>query len=139
MERDGGKGWRSAVASTVLVVEDNPIAGEIVETVLRSRGHEVVLTGTGRGGVEWLGSHGCELILLDLMLPDADGGQLVEVFRRLLKGEKTPILAFSAFATRLEELKRSGAPFDDYVSKPVEPEDLIRIVEGWLGVAGGKG
>ncbi|MBS1824471.1 MAG: response regulator [Acidobacteria bacterium] len=116
----------------IFAVEDNPIAGEIVQTALESRGHKVALVETGRNAIEWLSNNRCDLILLDLMLPDADGGQLVEVLRRLPNGGKVPILAFSAFGSKLAELRRSGAPFDGYIAKPVEPEELIRLVESHM-------
>ena len=89
----------------------------------------MVLATTGRMAMECLSAQSCDLILLDLMLPDIDGAQLVQVLRRLPGGEHIPILAFSAFVSRLEDLRRNGAPFDGYIAKPVEPEDLIRIVE----------
>jgi CheY-like chemotaxis protein len=117
------------VSSIILVVEDNWIAAEIVSTTLESRGHSVVLATTGRMAMESLSVQSCDLILLDLMLPDIDGAQLVQVLRRLPGGDRIPILAFSAFVSRLEDLRRHGAPFDGYIAKPVEPEDLIRIVE----------
>ncbi|MFN7934870.1 MAG: response regulator [Bryobacteraceae bacterium] len=119
----------------IFAVEDNPIAGEIVQTALESRGHSVALVSTGRNAIEWLSNNRCDLILLDLMLPDADGGQLVEVLRRLPNGADIPILAFSAFASKLADLRRSGAPFDGYITKPVEPEELIRIVERHMQAA----
>ncbi|MBN8729811.1 MAG: response regulator [Acidobacteria bacterium] len=124
--------WSRTVSYVIFAVEDNPIAGEIVQTALESRGHSVALVSTGRNAIEWLSNNQCHLILLDLMLPDADGGQLVEVLRRLPNGAGIPILAFSAFASKLADLRRSGAPFDGYIAKPVEPEDLIRIVEQHL-------
>lgn len=120
------------MATQILVVEDNWIAAEIVRTTLESRGHAVLLATTGRQAMEWMSNEHCALIVLDLMLPDVDGAKLVEILRRLPGGAEIPILAFSAFVSRLADLRRSGAPFDDYISKPVEPEDLIRIVEGHL-------
>lgn len=120
------------MGSTILVVEDNPIAAEIVSITLTSRGHTVVMAPTGRTAMECLSAQPCDLILLDLMLPDIDGAQLLQVLRRLPGGEDLPILAFSAFVSRLDDLRRSGAPFNGYIAKPVEPEDLIRIVEEHL-------
>lgn len=117
------------MSSIILVVEDNWIAAEIVSTTLSSRGHAVVLATTGRMAMECLSAQSCDLILLDLMLPDIDGAQLVQVLRRLPGAEYIPILAFSAFVSRLEDLRRNGSPFDGYIAKPVEPEELIRIVE----------
>ena len=127
------------MGTQVLVVEDNWIAAEVVRAALESRGHTVLQATTGRQAMEWMSNQNCALILLDLMLPDVDGAQLVEVLRRLPGGADLPILAFSAFVSRLDDLRRNGAPFDGYISKPVEPEDLIRIVEVHLDRGRPKG
>ena len=118
--------------ANILLVEDNWIAAEVVRTVLESRGHAVMLATTGRQAMEWMSYQSYDLILLDLMLPDVDGSQLVQIMRRLPGCELIPILAFSAFVSRLEDLKRKGAKFDAYIAKPVETEDLIRVVEEHL-------
>src|SRR5262245_53130500 len=114
---------------SILAVQDNWIAGEVVKTAIESGGHKVWVAATGKLAMDWLPNPPCDLILLDLMLPDIDGANLLPVLRRLPGGEAIPILAFSAFASRLEDLRRSGASFDGYIAKPVEPESLIRIVE----------
>jgi CheY-like chemotaxis protein len=120
------------VSITILVVEDNPITCEIVRATLASRGFTILLAPTGRAALELMSNQICHLGLVDLMLPDIDGAQLMEKLRRLPGGSDMPILAFSAFVSRLRELCRQGAGFDDYIAKPVEPEDLIRIVEEHL-------
>lgn len=127
------------MSATVLVVEDNEIAGEVVRMSLESRNYEVHVMATGRLATEWMSNNRCDLILLDLMLPDIDGRLLVEILRRLPGGDRTPIIAFSAYASRLEDLRRNGAPFDGYLAKPVEPEALIAFVGDHLeAVSPGK-
>jgi len=71
------------------------------------------------------------------MLPDVDGAVLIDRMRQLPGGEVIPILAFSAFISRLEELQRKNAPFNGYIAKPVEPARLIEIVEKRL-MSGGN-
>jgi CheY-like chemotaxis protein len=122
--------------SRILVVEDNWIAAEIARTALESRGHTVMLAPTGKAAMELMGNHSFDAALLDLMLPDTDGAELVERLRRLPAGREIPILAFSAFVSRLKELRRKGAPFNAYIAKPVEPQELIRIVEERLAASG---
>lgn len=117
------------MSAKILIVEDNWIAGEIACTALESKGHSVALVTTGRFAMEWMANNRCDLILLDLMLPDIDGAHLLEIFRRVPGGQHVPVLAFSAFVSRLDDLRRSDAHFADYIAKPVEPEDLIRIVD----------
>ena len=118
--------------ATILVVDDNWLACEIVRSALSSRGHKVLVAPSGNTGLETLSRWQVNLILLDLMLPDVDGAVLLDRIRRLPGLEGVPILAFSAFVSRLEELRRSEATFSGYIAKPVEPEHLIRIVEKYL-------
>lgn len=120
------------MATNILVVEDNWIAAEVVRTVLESRGHKVLLATTGRQAMECISNQGYDLVLVDLMLPDVDGEQLMQIFRRLPGGDKTPIVAFSAFVSRLNDLRRQGSGFNDYIAKPVEPEELIGVIEANL-------
>ncbi|MFN0168721.1 MAG: response regulator [Bryobacteraceae bacterium] len=116
----------------VLVVEDNWITGEIVRTTLESRGYSVLLAPTGRMGMQLMSNHTCELVLLDLMLPDGDGAELLERLRQLPGGDRIPILAFSAFLSRMEDLRKRKARFNGYVAKPIEPHELLKVVEEHL-------
>lgn len=118
--------------ATILVIDDNRVACEIVSAALGSRGHTVLVASTGNAGMEMLSTARVDLLLLDLMLPDVDGAVLLERIRRLPGGDSVPILAFSAFVSRLEELQRKSAPFNGYIAKPVEPQQLILIVEKHL-------
>jgi two-component system sensor histidine kinase TorS len=123
------------VSHRILVVEDNWIAAEIARTALESRGHSVHLAPTGKVAMELMSNHTFDIALLDMMLPDTEGAELVERLRRLPGGREIPMLAFSAFVSRLKELRRKGAPFNAYIAKPVEPQELIRIVEEHLAGA----
>jgi len=117
---------------TILVVEDNWVACEIVKATLESRGYSVLLASNGKTALDYMSTRTCDLILLDLMLPDVEGATLLERLRRLPGGEDVPILAFSAFVSRLEDLRKMGARFNAYIAKPVEPQALIQIVEDHL-------
>jgi CheY-like chemotaxis protein len=120
------------MTTNILVVEDNWIAAEMVRMVLESRGYSVLVATTGRQAMEWISLQEYHLILLDLMLPDVDGAQLLQILRRLPGCEDIPIVAFSAFVSRLNDLKSQGAGFDDYIAKPVEPQELIRVIDANL-------
>lgn len=132
---DGGVLQQQHTA-TILVVDDNWVACEIVRAALSSRGHTVLVAPTGHAGLEMLSTPPVDLVLLDLMLPDIDGALLIDRMRQLPGGEVIPILAFSAFISRLEELQRKNAPFSGYIAKPVEPMHLIEIVEKHLMCTG---
>ena len=63
----------AVIPAQVLVVEDDPhLAAGVMEN-LRAEGYEVSLAGDGEQALTWLGAHGCALVILDVMLPGADG------------------------------------------------------------------
>src|SRR5262245_57539908 len=113
----------------VLVVDDNWISGEIARTALERRGFSVFIAPTGRMGLQRMSNHPCDLALLDLGLRDMEAPELLERLRGVPGGDQIPILAFSAFRSRMKELRKRGARFDGYVAKPIEPQQLLEIVE----------
>src|SRR5712691_8360745 len=114
---------------TVLVIEDNPFTREIVRITLSSSGFEVLEAPDGRVGLSLMAEHRPDLILQDLVLPDIDGVNLLRRLRAFPGGEKTPILAFSAFGSELREMREWNAGFSEYLEKPIEPEELLAIVK----------
>jgi two-component system cell cycle response regulator DivK len=116
---------------TVLVIEDNAITGEFVRLALESRGYSVLLAVNGKDGISMAIQHSPHLILQDLLLPDIDGLDLVERLRALPEVNRIPVLAFSAFRSKLDAAKLCPA-FTGYVPKPIEPLDLIQTVGRYL-------
>jgi DNA-binding response OmpR family regulator len=117
---------------TILVVEDNWVACEIVKATLENRGYAVLLAANASAALKIMGARTCDLVLLDLMPTGAESAALLGRLRRLPGREEIPIVAFSAFVSRLDDLKKLDAGFDAYIAKPVDPQSLIRIVEKHL-------
>ena len=116
---------------TVFVIEDNAITSEFVRIALETHGYSVLEAPTGKAGITMTIDHSPHLILQDLLLPDIDGFELAERLRALPEGRVIPILAFSAFCSKLEEATKCAA-FTGYVSKPIEPLQLIKTIGGYL-------
>jgi PAS domain S-box-containing protein len=120
-------------APTVLLVEDNAATRKLVRFVLEKEGYAVIEAPTGSRALELMASERPALVLQDLLLPDIDG---IELARRLRSGPggDTRILAFSGFVSHLEDVRISGAGFDDIVTKPIEPSRLLQVVSAHLPV-----
>jgi len=116
---------------TILLIEDNAITSEFVRISLESSGYSVLEAPTGRAGIRMAVEHSPDLILQDLLLPDIDGFELAGRLRALPEAKSTPIIAFSAFHSKLEEAKMCTA-FTGYLSKPIEPTELIQAVANYL-------
>jgi two-component system cell cycle response regulator DivK len=112
----------------ILVVEDNEKNMKLVRDVLKVMGYRTLEATTGRQAVELAAEHAPDLVLMDIQLPDIDGG---EALRRLRADERTasiPVLAVTAQAMQGDRDRFLAAGFDGYVSKPVNVGELLGTV-----------
>ena len=109
-------------AARILLVDDEPSIQRAVAPLLRSRGYEVEVVGTGLEAVTAVADRTPDLIVLDLGLPDLEG---TEVCRRIRKDSKVPIVVLSARGGEAEKVIALDAGADDYVTKPFGPEELL--------------
>lgn len=108
-----------------MIEDDQRLAGMVV-TYLSSNGYEVVHAGTGKAGLDLLRAEPFSLVLLDLMLPDADGLELCRRIRAL--GEplgSTPIVMLTAKGDPFDRVVGLELGADDYLPKPFEPRELL--------------
>jgi CheY-like chemotaxis protein len=110
----------------MLLVEDNPDLREVLEEVLRSAGYEVDAARDGREALDLLVHiRPPELILLDLRMPRMDGRALLRELRASPRLASVPVILMSGErANDIEGVR--------WVRKPVDPEDLLRLIEGVL-------
>src|SRR5476649_2707168 len=107
----------------VLLVEDDSSIAKLVELTLRAEGFVVDTTDLGEDGLEIGKLYDYDIIVLDLMLPDLDG---YEVLRRLRAARvRTPILILSGLAELDHKLKALGFGADDFLTKPFDRRELI--------------
>lgn len=121
-----------AVPAQILVVEDNPITRKMVRLTLEAEGHQVYEAPDGEAARRFLESHDVDLVLLDLLLPDVHGVDLVGELRNAPKTADTPIICFSGFISHAEESFVASAGFTDFLIKPVEPSQLALTVRNYL-------
>jgi len=109
--------------SNILVVEDNVTNQMVIEAILNRLGYGVHIEGSGHEGIEAAMKEECDLILMDIQLPDMDGIETMREIRRKCK-KRVPIVALTAYAMKgdLEKYKTEG--FDGYISKPIVIERL---------------
>ncbi len=118
--------------ATILVVEDNPITRKLVRMALEAQHFLVVDAPSAVAALEKFRSNAISLVLLDLVLPDGDGFELLPKLRALPNGADVPILAFSGMLTNADEGRVSQVGFDDLVMKPVEPARLVQVIRAHL-------
>jgi len=120
----------SGPATTVLVVEDEPLINQAVGDRLRAEGHRVVSAYDGPGAVAAYDEHLPDLVVLDVMLPGLDG---LEVCRRLRAASpQLPILLLTARDRVPDRVAGLDAGADDYLVKPFAFDELLARVRALL-------
>ena len=110
----------------ILMIEDDQRLAGMVVTYLGANGFEVSHAGTGKAGLELLRAEPFALVLLDLMLPDADGLELCRRIRALPAPlDAIPIVMLTAKGDPFDRVVGLELGADDYLPKPFEPRELL--------------
>lgn len=116
------------MAERILLVDDDRAFRLSTAELLRQDGYEVTAVEDAAGAGAALAAGGYDLMLLDLRMPELDGLQLVEILRR--RGDRTPILMISGFGTIESAVESLHLGAEDFLTKPVDPEELSdRVAE----------
>ncbi len=114
----------------ILIVEDDPRVGEVLAEALRSEGYATVVAPTGRDGVALGGDPEVDLVILDLMLPDLDGLEVLGTLRQ--RRPDLPVLMLTARDDLPSRVGGLEAGADDYLTKPFALEELLARVRALL-------
>jgi len=106
----------------ILLVDDEVAIQRAVGPLLRSRGYDVDIAGTGADALRMVVEQPPDLVVLDLGLPDIQG---TEVCRRIRARVETPIIILSARGAEADKVNALDLGADDYVTKPFGPEELL--------------
>ena len=106
----------------ILIVEDEEKIARFIELELIHEGYEIIKTNNGRSGLEIAEKGDIDLIILDIMLPQLNG---LEVLRRLRKTSDIPVIMLTARDAVMDKVSGLDAGADDYVTKPFAIEELL--------------
>jgi two-component system KDP operon response regulator KdpE len=112
----------------LLIIDDEPAIRRLVRAALERAGHRVADAGTAADGLALARRTGCELVLLDLGLPDRDGLELIP----LLKALDRAVIVLTARDATEEKVAALDLGADDYVVKPFDSEELLARVRAAL-------
>jgi CheY-like chemotaxis protein len=120
----------SLAGITVLVVDDEADARELLGLTLTSHGAEVRTVGSAAAALEALRAHPPMLLVSDIGMPITDGYELIRQVRALpTETAQIPAVALTAYAREEDRRRALEAGFGTYLSKPVEPSEIVRVVE----------
>lgn len=110
----------------ILLVEDNAVNQVLAVRLLEKRGHKVAVTGNGKEALAALEKDSFDLVLMDVQMPEMDGFEATATIREKEKtsGNHVPIIAMTAHAMTGDRERCLEAGMDDYITKPIRPEEL---------------
>lgn len=114
----------------ILLVEDDPNLGEVLNAFLEMEGFTVSLARDGEEGYEKFSKSKYNICLLDVMLPKMDGFSLGKMIRK--KDKDIPIIFLTAKSLKEDKLKGFDLGGDDYITKPFDEDELVRRIKAIL-------
>ena len=122
------------MAKKILVVDDDPDLVETTSIILKSKHYDVVAAYGGVEGLEKARTEKPDLIVLDVMMPDKDGYTVCKELKADAALQAIPILLLTAVVSHISTTRYSHqmgmeTEADDYMDKPVDPNELVKRVE----------
>jgi DNA-binding response OmpR family regulator len=114
---------------TILLIEDEEAISEPLAAALAREGFDTVVSGTAEAGLELFDTRTPDLVLLDVMLPDGDGR---DVLRRIRETSRTPVVMLTARGEEMDRVLGLELGADDYVTKPFSAAELAARIRAVL-------
>jgi PAS domain S-box-containing protein len=123
---------RQHSGALVLLAEDHPVNCEIAKALLEGVGLRIHVATDGRQAVQMAATTDYDAVLMDVQMPRLDGLDATRAIRQLPGRADTPIVAMTANAYEDDRALCLDAGMNDFLSKPVEPDHLYRVLLRWL-------
>ncbi len=124
---------RSLQGIHVMLIEDDPINQQIAVGLLHETGARVTVASDGASALELLREERPDAVLLDIQMPDMDGYATTTEIRKLPGCKDLPVIAMTAHAFSDARAKAIAADMNDFLTKPVDPAALVRVIYRWAG------
>lgn len=120
--------------ATILIVDDDPDAADLVARIMRRAGHQVLIAPNGREAIALLGGALPDLVILDMRMPEMDGVSFLEVLRSYLRWQHVPVILVTAYpeGPDIDHAAELGAP-DVFRKGDLGFDELLAAVEQKLG------
>ncbi|MEJ2104950.1 MAG: response regulator, partial [Ignavibacteriaceae bacterium] len=119
----------------ILLAEDNIINQQVAMNILRKFGYNADVVNNGKEALRALEIMPYDLVLMDCQMPEMDGYKATGEIRNLTSkvlDHKIPVIAMTAHAMKGDREKCMEAGMDDYICKPINPQELLDIIEKWI-------
>jgi CheY-like chemotaxis protein len=117
------------LATSVLVVDDEPQVGWVLQFSLEAEGYQTFAANNGLQALEEIAAHHPKLVVLDIMMPTMDGWSVLEELMKLPRDERPRVVIVSAFASKHDRTKAEELGADAYVPKPFNIDELLKVLQ----------
>lgn len=121
----------------ILLAEDNAVNQAVAVRLLEKRGHSVTVSGNGEEALAALEKQSFDLVFMDIQMPEMDGFEATAAIREKEKvsGHHLPVIAMTAHAMSGDRERCLGAGMDDYITKPIRPQELSDLLTHYSAIA----
>ncbi len=116
----------------ILLAEDNIINQQVAQETIESEGLQVFIANNGKKAVSMLAEGHFDAILMDIQMPEMDGYEATRLIRENAQYDALPIIAMTAHAMSGDKEKCLAAGMNDYITKPIEVEQLFATLKKWV-------
>lgn len=118
----------NAIKTSILLAEDNPIDQLVMSKMLEKMGHKVTVVTNGKEAAEAVHKEHFDLIFMDLHMPALNGLEATQIIKKSLQEKSPRIIAVTANALKGDREKCLAAGMDEYISKPVKRETVMKLL-----------
>lgn len=116
----------------ILVVDDNSVHLFLIESILQDKGYEVIIADHPKKAIEFIKTNIYHLIILDLMMPDIDGFQFLDLKNEIDLNKDTPVIVVSAKTDSWSIKNAMDKGAYDYITKPIDNDTVVRKIRELL-------
>jgi len=125
-------GEKRMPAKEILIVDDEIITQNMLKTALANAGYAPIVARSGAEAIQLANERLPSLIILDIMLPDIDGGEVASLLKKDPKTSAIPIIFLSALVSESEEKTDAKSDVASFLSKPFSREKLLNEIKKYL-------
>lgn len=120
------------MSKLICLIEDNAAVNKLFTLILKKEGYDVVPFLDGNSFIEWANINTAALIVMDIILPDINGVDLLRKVRQIESYSTVPVVAATGMASEANKQNLIQSGFDNVISKPLDKNDFLQIIEDYL-------